>query len=335
MPRNPLFSTYRQGENRVTASMLAVFERLDFSLLERILQAGSGEASLPFVQFRNQVAAKGRTVPDAAISASFRYLFEVKTERNTVSANQLAGHLAQLNGAFAHERLFLVTPDPTEPAAVAQHADRIVWFNFLALSQAIDELITDPLELVAEQAQFLLRELQALFLQDGLLLEAEDTVVVAARYAYPEYLTTAAYVCQLGRSFRSGLTHMGFYREGAIQLHVPAIRERRSEVVWTHEHATKLRASENPLDQHLATVIERLLNEQEREEGEVYQVFLLSAADDTDTYRLQRPIRNTAVDAKGKTTAWTMGQRYVRLQALQRVAAREDGEATTERLSDA
>ena len=32
MPRNPLFSTYRQGENRVTASMLAVFERLDFSL---------------------------------------------------------------------------------------------------------------------------------------------------------------------------------------------------------------------------------------------------------------------------------------------------------------
>ncbi len=39
MPRNPLFSTYRQGENRVTASMLAVFERLDFSLLERLLHA--------------------------------------------------------------------------------------------------------------------------------------------------------------------------------------------------------------------------------------------------------------------------------------------------------
>ena len=36
---NPLFSTYSQGENRVTSSILAVLERLSFALVEQILQA--------------------------------------------------------------------------------------------------------------------------------------------------------------------------------------------------------------------------------------------------------------------------------------------------------
>lgn len=35
---NPLFSTYSQGENRVTGSLLAVFERISFALVEQILQ---------------------------------------------------------------------------------------------------------------------------------------------------------------------------------------------------------------------------------------------------------------------------------------------------------
>lgn len=34
MANNPLFSTYRGGENRVTSSMIAVFQRLELSLLE-------------------------------------------------------------------------------------------------------------------------------------------------------------------------------------------------------------------------------------------------------------------------------------------------------------
>jgi hypothetical protein len=46
MPKTPLFSTYRAGENRVTASMLAVFERIDLSNLERLLAGASEESSL-------------------------------------------------------------------------------------------------------------------------------------------------------------------------------------------------------------------------------------------------------------------------------------------------
>jgi hypothetical protein len=39
MSLKPLFSTYRQGENRVTASLLAVLSRLGTDLTERVLGA--------------------------------------------------------------------------------------------------------------------------------------------------------------------------------------------------------------------------------------------------------------------------------------------------------
>lgn len=42
MSKSPLFSSYRQEENRVTSSMLAVFERIDLSRLEILFGAASG-----------------------------------------------------------------------------------------------------------------------------------------------------------------------------------------------------------------------------------------------------------------------------------------------------
>ena len=89
MAKTTLFSTYRQGENRVTSSMLAVFERIDLSLLETLLAAAAGESSLHMVSFTNQPAGKGNSVPDARISARFAYWFEVKTSRNTLEREQL------------------------------------------------------------------------------------------------------------------------------------------------------------------------------------------------------------------------------------------------------
>jgi len=46
MPKAPLFSPYRQGENRITASLMAVFERIDLSKVERLLAVSSGESAL-------------------------------------------------------------------------------------------------------------------------------------------------------------------------------------------------------------------------------------------------------------------------------------------------
>ncbi len=196
MAKAPLFSTYRQGENRVTSSVLAVLERVDLALVERLLGAASGESSVEMVRFVNQPGGGEGSVPDASISASFHYLFEVKTVRGAISSDQLKRHLAQLNRSAEIQRLYVLTPDAEPPPEVEEIGDdRLVWLSFAGLDQAIGDLLGDRDAMVSEREQFLLRELQRLFEEDELLAPAEDTVVVAARNAYPEYLRLSAYLC--------------------------------------------------------------------------------------------------------------------------------------------
>src|SRR4051794_25668479 len=123
MSKNPLFSTYRQGENRVTSSMVAVFERIDLSLLERLLAGASGESTLETVTFSNQPAGKGASIPDARISAHFAFWFEVKTTRNAVDRAQVVEHLKNLDDDSTLEKLFVVTPDAAEPSIVKELGD--------------------------------------------------------------------------------------------------------------------------------------------------------------------------------------------------------------------
>jgi hypothetical protein len=316
MAKNPLFSAYRQGENRVTSSMLAVFERIDLSLLETILAAAAGEASLQMVSFTNQPPGK-RSVPDARIWARFAYWFEVKTARNALSARQLAEHLENLSDEGGDERLFVVTPDAEQPNAIGTFSDpRVVWFNFRSLYDAVDAVVSDPTGTVSEQARFLLRELQALLIEDD-LVDTDDVVVVAARFAYPEYLKRSVYVCQSERAFRGGLTHMGFYANSAIQVHLPRIRYREDLVTFTREEAAARQVGSDT-DRLVGQVIETLLDDGPREEGKQYQVFLLSGPEDPDTVRLTQPITNDTVTESGRPWAWTMGQRYVSLAELTR-----------------
>jgi hypothetical protein len=86
----PLFSTYRGGENRVTSSIMAVFQRLELSLLERLLGAVAGESALQLVAFVNQPAGAGTSVPDARMSARFDYWFEMKTSLNALAGKQFS-----------------------------------------------------------------------------------------------------------------------------------------------------------------------------------------------------------------------------------------------------
>jgi hypothetical protein len=317
VPKNPLFSSYRTGENRVTASIIAVLERVDIGVVERLLSAATGEANLPLVSFVNQVAATDGSVPDAGIYGNFRYLFEVKTTARALNARQLEEHLAHLDGSFANERLFVLTSDPEEPSIVTQLGEgRLAWLNFQGLDQAIHELLQDEAEMLAEQTRFLLHELCALFAQEGLLGQ-EDTVVVAARDAYPEYRKTAVYACQPGRAFREGVRRMGFYYGGAIQPEVPLIRHRWDGVSFSSDNVAALRATGDCLDAELATLIERLLDESPRVPGQQYQVFLLSPTDDEQTLRLAQPVENTTKDRTGKPWAWTMGQRYTQSRILE------------------
>ena len=316
MANSPLFSTYRSGENRVTSSMMAVFQRLELSLLERLLGAVAQESALQLVAFANQPAGAGASVPDARMSAHFDYWFETKTVPNALGAKQLSEHHKNLSEGAKHERLFIVTPDSERPAALdALDDERVIWFNFRAMSDAIDEILDDDTTFVGEQTRFLLRELQQLFAEDG-LLDVADTVIVAARFAWGEYIDHSVYICQPDRSFRPGLTHMGFYAHGAIQPTVAKILDQRPESITFDSGTVETLRSGGPIDNRIADAIDASLTGGTRSEGQQFRVFVLSRSPEEGSVALGGPITNTTKAASGRTWAWTMGQRYTRLAAL-------------------
>jgi hypothetical protein len=296
--------------------MMAVFQRLELSLLERLLGAVTQETALQLVAFVNQPVGAGDSIPDARMSARFDYWFETKTVPNALGPAQLSEHYKNLTAGARHERLFIVTPDPERPAVFADFDDdRVIWFNFRAISDAIDEVVNDNTTFVGEQTRFLLRELQQLFVEDG-LLDVADTVVVAARFAWPEYEKNGVYICQPDRSFRPGLTHMAFYARGAIQPKVAKILDQRLDAFAFDAATVEILRSGGPADVRVADAIEGSLKEDRRPLGQPFRVFILSRTPEEGTVELAAPITNSTKTASGRTFAWTMGQRYTRLAAL-------------------
>jgi len=141
--------------------------------------------------------------------------------------------------------------------------------------------------------------------EEGLLANANDVVVVAARNAWPEYNEYHAYVCQPNRPFQQ-VARLGFYSKGVIYSLVPQILASYDEVEMVR----------NADSGELNDLVNRVLDAELRQEGKKYEVMLLSAPDSPDTLVLPQPIPNNKMSKTGKPTAFTMGQRYVSSAAL-------------------
>lgn len=307
---------------------MAVFERIPVDFIERILGAAAGESSLALVAFANQSVGQGlttATVPDAAIISSAQWLFEVKTERGAVNESQLRGHLKAFKDSdsssgkagLSDEKLFVLTPDAAEPEQLKKIDDkRILWLNFQALSAAIDGVMDDEGDLMGERTAFLLRELQRLFEAEG-LLDFNDTVIVAARWAYGQYLDRAVYMCQPGRSFQRGLRYLGFYADGEIKPEVAQILHRRDQVVFSRVVAAALAESTLEFDAAISKHITQSLDNEDRAEDQPHQIFLLSGRNSEQTLLLGAPVKNDAISLpSGRKVAWTQGQRYTSVKLL-------------------
>ncbi len=307
----PLFSSYRQGENRVTSSILAVLERIDMARVEQLLAAASGESALEMVQFRNQPAGR-HAVPDAEIKASFHYLFEVKTSHSAVSRDQLLRHLELFETAARWQKLFVLTPDAEMPEEVAAVPDsRVTWINFASFDQAIEDLLSDSIEPPSDREGFLLRELRHLLDAEGLVAPAEDTLVVAAAEAYPAYGKYSAYLCQVGRSFREGIRYLGFYTHKEIKPEFGMIEQRIPVLSITQAVADEYAQKGDQEARRVVELIEQQLRDRTPWAGNEHQVFLLSAVNSPKTIKLAAPI------AHAGHSAWTRSQRYLRSVDIQ------------------
>lgn len=315
MANSPLFSTYRSGENRVTSSLMAVFQRIEIELVERLLGAAIGESALEMVSYVNQPKKDFGSIPDAHISANFDYWFETKTTPNAVKLDQLQRHVERLKPEVGNQYLFVVTPDNEMPTAIVTLDDpRVVWFNFRDLSSAISGVLDPGGPYIGEHAQFLLTELQQLFVEDG-LLGAADTVIVAAAIAWDEFVANGMYICQPERSFRPGLKFMGFYHAGQIEAKIARILDQRREPIRFDESTVAALRQKSPIDQRIADAIESSMRRGPRGVGP-YRVFVLSRTTEEGLIELARPIKNVGKSAAGRTAAWTQQQRYIVLSRL-------------------
>lgn len=136
-----------------------------------------------------------------------------------------------------------------------------------------------------------------------------DTVVVAAGAAWEYYRRHSAYVCQPGRSFRP-VERIAFYWRKRIEPRFPLILDRRDFVPFTREHADELRGTGLSHDAHLAQVILESLSEGSRRDGDLHEVFLLSAPEDPQTLAIGSPIstrRSGCASSRTRRTAWGAG----------------------------
>ncbi|AXR79906.1 hypothetical protein AArcMg_4081 (plasmid) [Natrarchaeobaculum sulfurireducens] len=118
-------------------------DHLGTSLVEDILETALDESDLSVVTFESQfVTDEG--VPDAVIRTSTSLFIETKTQRNAVDRAQLKRHLAALDDDSTDtQRLIVLTPDATEPAAVDELEDeRLVWMSFDGLVSALEGVLS-------------------------------------------------------------------------------------------------------------------------------------------------------------------------------------------------
>jgi len=308
-----IFSTYSQGENRVTSTIIQVLKNLPVNVVERFLIMFSETDTQNFFRFKNQVKGPD-SIPDAEISAKFCLLFETKTVPNSVNEDQLS----QLNShlKIAEQKnatLVYLTPDQTIPKLLEDKG--VVWKNFQDLFNLISELRTEPTLILSERDQFLLKNLQDFFSESELLPIIDEVVVVAASTAWPVYQKHSIYVCQAERSFRDvGL--IGFYAEGGVQNLIAKINK-RYEIEFSDDHLKD--------DTKMNTKLKNWLNDNDKEKGKRLQVFDLSGAkNDETTIDLKKTIPNDLKNESGRVYAFTQGQRYTSLSKLEKATTTSD-----------
>jgi hypothetical protein len=332
---SPLFSRYSQGENRVTASILAVFERISFALVERILQILCEETNISLLQIENQIVIKGAdSIPDGVIRASFAYWIETKVVQNSVSLDQLNRHLESIEkeeAKFTKKKLLVLTPDFEKPKVMESlNPDLVIWASFNDLYSAIVEItatdeswLSSNFSLPSEQERFLLRELVQMLIAERLINngKSDAVLIVPARAAIGDYRNFSIYVCQPARSFQR-IEYIGFYHNGIIDRCIAKILYEPIEEVSLTKEALE-EANLTPGVQALAPEVKTLLHElvdkleaAGRDIGGTNKVFFLSSSDSPDTIKLKQDIKNDLRNASGRPYAFTQGQRYVPMSAL-------------------
>jgi len=319
---NPLFSTYTHGENRVTATLVAVLEHVNTRLSEDLLEAALDESDLSLATFENQLVGD-RSVPDAAIRSSTSLWFETKTQTNSVDLDQVNNHLEGLEREGADtQRLVVLTPDHERPSELDRiEDDRVVWTNFDRIVNAAESILArdhgtaeQSLEIPTEREAFLLRELVRFLYEEDLVSGRDDRVlVVAARKAWPEYQDYGLYFCQPHRSFKPA-AYLAFYTDSEIKPDVSRVTDAVESIELTSEGVETADSLTSSQREQLLDAVDRLEEAESDRHGMEQKVLFL---DGERGFELDDVVRNDkTADGSDRTVAFVQGHRYVSASLL-------------------
>ena len=324
----PLFSTYSQGENRVTATFIAMLQRLSLPNMDRILGEllGEQEEEFSLVSFINQPQGV-ESIPDAKIETGHGVWFETKVATNAVLVKQIKSHMKALR---RDEKLIVLTPDDDRPDKLdgsslsKKDKERIAWANFNRLDDVVKEILEDKVSPPSEFEAFLLREFSAFLQQEGLITvpSADRVMVVPATRAWSRYDDMSIYGDMRGVNWKPS-DHLAFYTGMEIKPTVPRIKSTVSPINIMNDEEVEV------LDDVQRQVAENLRKRHGVDEDwdHPLRVLFLSEPDDKagETVVLDEPIKNDKKTRTGKSWAWIMtGKKYVTLESLMTASKTSD-----------
>ena len=300
----PLFSTYSQGENRVTATFIAMLQRLSLPNMDRILGEllGEQEEDFSLVSFINQPQGV-ESIPDAKIQTGHGVWFETKITTNAVLVKQIKSHMKALR---RDEKLIVLTPDDDRPVKLDSPSlskndkEQIAWANFNRLDDVVKEILEDKDSPPSEFEAFLLREFSGFLQQEGLITipSAERVMVVPATRAWSRYDEMSIYGDMRGLNWKPS-DHLAFYTSMEIKPFVPKIKSTKSPInIMNDEEVEKL-------DDYQKQVVTGLRTRHGVDEDwdHPLRVLFLSEPCDEETIKLKTPIENDKKTRTGKSWA--------------------------------
>lgn len=311
----PLFSTYKQAENIVTDTFLAVLQRLSLANIDRILGDLLGDTGFNLVTFDNQPRGT-QSVPDAWIGTGAAIWMETKIYPDAVNIPQLRNHRKAVN-LKAGERLLLLTPDDDQPANLPEW---VIWSNFDTLAGAAEDILSDGEEPPSEREAFLLREFIRMLRQRRLIATNESRVVVIpANQGWPMYQDLGIYRCSVSKPMHSlkATEYLGFYAGGKIQPLVPRFIDEVKKLDLRRDE--EIQALTDPaLKERVEGLREKVSELQQWHEfRDHFRIMFLSGPEDAETVKLEKPVVNDEKYKNGKTAPFARGApRHITLESL-------------------
>lgn len=318
---NPIFSTYSTAENRVTSTILAVFERLNSSTVTRILQILMEDSTVELIEYINQ-AKHADSVPDGRIKGLFDYFIETKITPNAIrNKKQIENHCKALKYDFS--KLLILTPDLDCPSIIqnfkSQSDKQIIWGNFDKMVEGIDSCMTESI-LLLDREKFLLSELKEFIIKEGLLSEdySQKVAIVPAGFAWGFYNQYSIYRCQPNRTFQP-TAYMGFYADKEIKEYFPKILGYVDSLnIQENLSTADIRCLNGTKESLVRERLVHLKNRLESEEwNQNYKYIILTELHDVETVKLDKPIKNNKTSYSNKGTAFVQKQVYFNITDLE------------------